>query len=748
MLVMMMVAVSAGACGGETFELIPKVWFTEPPGVKRMTEPPFEVMGSNPWLEPSKNAADFGMVMGTLFKTVADWDPHGGKSFNGSFPTFAVRVLNDNDADALLSQEQFLGKVREIARRSASVNRTKFVKRTDRSARDEPKQTLSVLEKYIALTKDSFAVAVMLTSSNQQDRIELISKRYLNVDGRFFYLGVRDFVDGGVEKVESRAGEHAAWLRQWEQGIRQLTREKRLKEFGGDETKMNAAIAQEIDGWRQAKREKELREREILMARLRDESHSKQRMGLRKRVSIFGGLHKESGVHGRYRGIGGLVVMVLDAMGISAGWVLVFIFMAIALFIVLLFIRLDRNWRCFARANDYVVEAGAVKDGWFKCVQCGTAYLSDDAVLIGLHGNRRMIKVSNEKSVSVETVVTSKVPVCKTCEKALFDKIGRFNLATYAVCAGVFTVASAFFYALRFTLGSALFMGVAIIVVAGFAFIVTRKFWLARFGVDVDAYFMRVNELRRLKIALGFCVGKSTADIQQSVERAKEPLSANTSGKAVRNVAESGAFPEISSGGAMEMLRVADEKARVSRQNIADGQLAFLNAGKDGILRSMLWKQQKKIIVDQAKCRLFLPEGWNLTPEIESQGTANVIAKFAGPGVHEWASVEYLLLSPDHVEDDLGDWVNVSKVLFGRLSLHAHSDKESGVANCKEILLGRLGSRDALYMKYHQADSADNHTAPLSEEIVRSLPRSHWLRRALRDHHGRDGFSESPPLPA
>ena len=163
-------------------------------------------------------------------------------------------------------------------------------------------------------------------------------------------------------------------------------------------------------------------------------------------------------------------------------------------------------------------------------------------------------------------------------------------------------------------------------------------------------------------------------------------------------------FSKIPPGGAMEMLRVAYEKTRTPRPAAKDGQLAFLDAGQDGILRAILWKQQKKVIVDLAKCRLYLSEGWNLTPEIEARGPANVIARFAGPGPHEWVSVEYLFLSPDHVNDDLGDWVNVSRTLFGRLDLQVHSDKKSGVANFKEVSFGRLRSRDTIYMKYHQAD--------------------------------------------
>ena len=153
-----------------------------------------------------------------------------------------------------------------------------------------------------------------------------------------------------------------------------------------------------------------------------------------------------------------------------------------------------------------------------------------------------------------------------------------------------------------------------------------------------------------------------------------------------------------------EMLRVAYEKTRAPKPEVKDGQLAFLNPGENGIGRVVLQKKQKKVVADLVKCRLYLPEGWSLTPEIEAQGAANVIAKLSGPRPHEWMSVEHLYLSPDHVDDDLGDWVDVGTKLFGRVLLHPAADKEAGVNNAKYLTFGRLGQRDVLYMKYHQAD--------------------------------------------
>ena len=172
----------------------------------------------------------------------------------------------------------------------------------------------------------------------------------------------------------------------------------------------------------------------------------------------------------------------------------------------------------------------------------------------------------------------------------------------------------------------------------------------------------------------------------------------------VQNADGSVRFSKIPPGGAMEMLRVAYEKTRAPQQPIQDGQLAFLNPGENGIMRFVFQKKQKKVVADHVKCRLYLPDGWNLAPELEAQSAANVIAKFAGPDEHEWMSVEHLFLSPDHVNDNLGDWVDFGMKLFGKAILHPAADKAQGVDGGKYLLFGKLGQRDALYMKYHQAD--------------------------------------------
>jgi len=135
-----------------------------------------------------------------------------------------------------------------------------------------------------------------------------------------------------------------------------------------------------------------------------------------------------------------------------------------------------------------------------------------------------------------------------------------------------------------------------------------------------------------------------------------------------------------------------------------DGELAFLNAGKDGIVRGMLWKSQQKVVLDDVSCRLYLPRGWNAEPEMETISPHDHVARMAGPREHEWLSVEHLHLSPGHVNDDLGDWINVARTLFGRLNLQPHCSKSSGVDAHAEIAFGRLDQRDALFMKYHRAD--------------------------------------------
>lgn len=181
--------------------------------------------------------------------------------------------------------------------------------------------------------------------------------------------------------------------------------------------------------------------------------------------------------------------------------------------------------------------------------------------------------------------------------------------------------------------------------------------------------------------------------------------SAKSEGDApVKNADGSVRFSKIPPGGAMEMLRVAYEKTRAPQQPVQDGQLAFLNAGENGIMRLVFQEKQGKVVADHVKCRLYLPDGWNLVPELEAQSAANVIVKFAGPGEHEWMSVEHLFLSPDHVNDNLGDWVDIGMKLFGKAILHPAAGKAEGVDGGKYLLFGKLGQRDIHYMKYHQAD--------------------------------------------
>ena len=550
--------VSGSAFAGEPSELLPKVWVPEPSGVKRMADHASEAFGSNPWLDPSKHFADFAGMLGQMFKTAADWDPKAGKSFNGSFPTFAVRVLDDRDKDSLFSQEQFLVKIRDVARASTSVKRTKMVMRTPYSDGErEPKLELSILEEYCALTNDSLAVAVMLASSNQQDHIELISKRYLNVDGRFLYLGIRDFVDGGIGEVKLRAKGHDNRLRDWEREVRECTRVRRLKEFDGDEKRMREAIELEIA--RTPPKPDEMEEFRRIRERIGD---------------LDPGESDKIGRKARRRNRGSA-----SSIGKAV---------------------LDTQLLKGTRSSPKTIAWVMVLVSAFICLAALVhAVISESKkVMVDLH-RKTPLRESEANGV--------REPDCETD-------------------------------------------------------------------------------------------GESKLSVQ-SEQRG------NTEGDgATVNAGGSVTFSKIPPGGAMEMLRVAYEKTRFPNPKAKDGQLAFLDAGKDGILRGILWKQLTKVIVDPAKCRFYLPEGWNLTPEIEMGNAANVIAKFAGPSAHEWASVEHLLLSPEHVNDGLDDRVNVSRVLFGRLDLHAHSDWKSGVNDCKEISFGRLSCRDTVYMKYHQAD--------------------------------------------
>ena len=157
-----------------------------------------------------------------------------------------------------------------------------------------------------------------------------------------------------------------------------------------------------------------------------------------------------------------------------------------------------------------------------------------------------------------------------------------------------------------------------------------------------------------------------------------------------------------------EQRACADERmpetSHQSEVKEVDGELAFLYAGKDGIVRATLGNVQQKVVLDQLSCRLYLPKGWNVESEMKMSSPHDCVASMAGPGDHEWLSVEHLHLSPKHVHDDLGDWVNFPRVLFGKLLLHPHSSKAAGVDAHTEVSLGRLSRRDSLFMKYHKAD--------------------------------------------
>lgn len=160
----------------------------------------------------------------------------------------------------------------------------------------------------------------------------------------------------------------------------------------------------------------------------------------------------------------------------------------------------------------------------------------------------------------------------------------------------------------------------------------------------------------------------------------------------------------LTTDGQREALEHGKMQLHRSESQEKEGKVAFLDAGKDGILRAMLWKSQQKVVLDVVSCRLYLPKDWNVVPEVETLSPHDSVVKIAGPKDHEWFSVERLQLSPQHVNDDLGDWINMSRLVFGKLNLQPPRSREGGVDRHSEVLFARLDCRDALFMKYHAAD--------------------------------------------
>lgn len=224
-------------------ELLSKVWVTDPIWAARDVE-------GEEWYDPGNcrnaNAAEFLMPPdrdGQIFKTAAAWKISSGGRDNHR--TFAFRVPVD-DNKYLMEPGEFPERVKKILERDLNV----FVNKNG------PKPKLSLLEGVGKATGNSISLHIRLDNSEHilgfENSTQLISKRYMVVDGRFFYLGVKgrtikeSEADAIDRKVRERAERNEWYLDMWERDIRRATLAHRLSEHGGDVKAAGKAIDAEV----------------------------------------------------------------------------------------------------------------------------------------------------------------------------------------------------------------------------------------------------------------------------------------------------------------------------------------------------------------------------------------------------------------------------------------------------------------------------------------------------------------------
>ena len=398
----------------ETRELIPKVWVPDPSGAKRSAH------SSEKWYDPP-SLKMLAMVGTEMFKTVAAWEVP--RQMN-----VALRVLDDHNT-RLMDEQDFHGKVLQIVTRPVSL----FVRK------NTAKPVLTHLEGVGSATNNAFSIHVRIDNADQiiglEGTSELVSKRYLNVDGRFFYIGVHSDLGRNGAAANERAKMNEAFLKEWEQNIRRCTMERRLAENRGDEKAVQNAIAQELLAG------KAIRESSPQSLPLSEQNEQRKRLQkLLEEVSTSSrDAPHESSAGKRYvrvRGLGGLVAHMLPQNvqeGIGSvvvcifvvGSALVFVFM-----IVMLFRKPDHHERHGKR-----IEGG---NDACHCWICGGACWDDDKFPVKMYGNHNQDHERGLLSTKVHhtwQTVEIAVPCCSSCQEEIEES--KYRISRIAAIFGI-----------------------------------------------------------------------------------------------------------------------------------------------------------------------------------------------------------------------------------------------------------------------------------------------------------------------
>ena len=167
--------------------------------------------------------------------------------------------------------------------------------------------------------------------------------------------------------------------------------------------------------------------------------------------------------------------------------------------------------------------------------------------------------------------------------------------------------------------------------------------------------------------------------------------------KGIRNSDGSRSLKKIPPGGAFEMLRQAFEASKAGREKpkYEDRELRYLG---------MWGSDLKSISVKAGNFCLKIPKSWpGEIAKIEAQGRWMHGFFFAGPNECEWAYVKHMILSPDHINDDIEDALGVELALFGRVAIHPPKGTET--VSVKEMAnFGLVPAISSAFLKRHNAD--------------------------------------------
>ncbi len=665
----------SGAMSGER-ELLPKIWVPDPARSKRESNS----LGS--WYDPQR-----GLIpTHEIFETLASWELLDRIYSN----TIAVRSFCD-DNPHLIDNREFRERVKRIMSSDVSV----FVNRK------HAKPVFTCLDGVGNVSSNAVSVHVKIDNYHQligMDGTGLLSKRYLNVDGRFFYIGVVGQVREG--EVRSRALQNEALLRAWEGEIRRCTWAHRLAEHGGDVESAANALKQELladrEKWEKSPYRLPLHERMELARRLMAErgfnsTNKPSREVLNGILVEAGVIRPDSG--SKSPSSTASVSPTSTASSLQNIGAVFGIFLVLALIAV-------------------IVALGCRKTSGKDTAELFRAYQErvDHCLLTDRALRNVVTQRILEEWVIIIQFFSSGDERCRLCVPAvlfLWENIFEPKMSHGEVLELNERIKSA--CGLDKVFSRRNFESTSGDVIREIGYEPAWRNW-QQLGEYAYSASDRIAGGAKLETPVGF--GASVYRLLKNWDGKFDhimmlPIDWKRFFKAHPEFAERELLVRYGVLDAEEQSACAErvpETPHQSDEKEADGALAFLDAGKDGILRGILWREQQKVVLDRLSCHLYLPKGWNVESEIEMVSPRDCVASMAGSGDHEWLSVEHLHLSPEHVHDDLGYWVNFPRVLFGKLHLHPHQSKAEGVEDFTEVSFGRLSRRDVLFMKYHNAD--------------------------------------------